>query len=223
MASEFNIIHYDMPKLERLDLASGRVYLTPKGNKYPSVTSVLGYDLEKKKSLEEWRAKVGEDVANRISQKATKRGIALHSYVENFLLGDPFEVHLLHYEMWDPIKRHLRKSITDVHAIEAQLYSDHLKSAGTVDLIAVHNGKLSIIDIKTSTKLKYEEDIPHYFEQCAAYAVMFEELTGIPVTNLVIIMGCDESSEPLVYTSKRDKHINDYLRKRKVYEEVTGI
>lgn len=223
MASEFNLIHHDFPKLERLDLASGRVYLTPQGNKYPSVTSVLGYDPEKKKSLDEWRAKVGEDVADRISKKASKRGTALHSYVENFLLGQPFDVHMLHYEMWDPIKKHLRKTITDVHAIEAPLYSDHLKSAGTVDLIAVHDGKLSIIDIKTSTKLKYEEEIPHYFEQCAAYAVMFEERVGKPITNLVIIMGCDESSEPLVYTSKRDIHINTYLRKRYHYEEVTGL
>ena len=212
-----------LPKLERIDLAAGRVYLTPEGNKYPSVTSVLGYDPEKKKSLEEWRAKVGEDVADRISQKASKRGTALHSYVENFLLGHQFDVHLLHYEMWDPIKRHLRKSITDVHAIEAPLYSNHLKSAGTVDVIAVHNGKLSIIDIKTSTKLKYEDEIPHYFEQCAAYAVMFEELTKNPITNLVVIMGCDEASDPLVYTSSRDKHIANYLRKRENYAKIIGL
>jgi genome maintenance exonuclease 1 len=209
--------------LERLDLASGRVYLTPEGNRYPSVTSILGYDPEKKKSLDEWRAKVGEDVANRISKKATQRGTALHSYVENFLLGNPFDVHMLHYDMWTPIESYLQNTIGDIHAIESQLYSNHLRSAGTVDLIAEHNGKLSIIDIKTSTKLKYSDEISHYYEQCAAYAVMFEELTGIPITNLVIIMGCDETRDPLVFASKRDKHIQSYLQKRKTYEEIFGV
>lgn len=221
--SEFNIINHDFPKLERLDLATGRVYLTPEGNKYPSVTSVLSNDPEKKKYITEWRKNVGDEEADRVSRKATKRGTALHSYVENFLLGNPFDVNMLHQEMWNPIKSYLRNHITDIHAIESPMYSNHLRSAGTVDLIAKHDQKLSIIDIKTSTKLRYENEILHYYEQCSAYAVMFEELLNTPITNLVIIMGCDESREPLIYTSKRDKHICAYIEKRKAYEKDFGI
>ena len=221
MPSEFKLIHHEFPKLQRLDLATGRVYLTPDGNKYPSVTAILGS--KKDPSIQEWRKRVGEKEANRLSKKASDRGTAIHSYVEDFILGNPFQVNLLHLEMWNPIKKHLQKTISNVHAIERQMYSDHLRSAGTVDLIAEYDQKLSIIDIKTSAKLKYEDEIPHYFEQCSAYAVMFEERTGIPVTNLVIIMGCDEANDPLVYSSKRDKHINSYLKKRSDYEKDFGV
>jgi genome maintenance exonuclease 1 len=94
--------------------------------------------------------------------------------------------------------------------------------AGTVDCIADYDGKRSVIDFKTASKIKTKESIDHYFMQTAAYAVMFEERTGIPVNQLVIIMGCDESTRALVFIEKRDNWIQKFIDLRHDYYKLKG-
>ena len=117
--------------------------------------------------------------------------------------------------MFGSIKEYLDE-IDNIHCLETPLYSDHLQVAGTVDCIAEYNGKMSVIDFKTSSRPKDRDDIHNYFMQCAAYSVAFEERTGIPVSRLVIIMGVD-NDYPRVFIEKRDNWIAGFKKLRLEY------
>jgi len=106
--------------------------------------------------------------------------------------------------LFNPIKKALDKSIGAVYAQEAPLYSDFLGVAGRVDCVAEWDGRLSIIDFKTSRKLKKKEWIQSYFQQATAYCIMWEERTGIPIDKIVIVITVDDEDEPQVFVEKRD-------------------
>ena len=184
-----------------------RYYTLDDGTRLPSVTTVIG--LQKKKSIMEWRARVGEEEANRISKQATSRGTNVHTICENYLnnkvdymkgiMPDALEYFL-------SIKPYLNK-INNIHYQEAALWSKQLGMAGRVDCIAEYEGELSVIDFKTSSKVKAREDILDYFWQTTAYSLMYEELVGRPINNLVIIMAVKDS-EPLIFKEKTSDHID---------------
>lgn len=212
-------IHHDIPKLERKTGPDGsRVYATPSGRAYPSVTSVTG--LLGKEAILAWRKRVGEAEANRISSQAARRGTRIHSLCESFLKNESVEPDIFDHYTWTSIVPELSK-IDNVHALETPLYSDHLEVAGTVDCIAEYEGKLSVIDFKTSKRVKSRDDIHNYFMQCAAYSVAFEERTGIPVGKLVIIMAVDDN-EPLVFKERRDDWIDKFIDVRKQFRDING-
>jgi ATP-dependent exoDNAse (exonuclease V) beta subunit len=102
------------------------------------------------------------------------------------------------------------QSINNIHYQEQALWSEKLGMAGRVDLIAEWNGVLSVIDFKTSKKIKTEKDIPDYFAQCTAYACMYEELVGVPIDQIVIVMAV-ENEQPLIFVEKTSDHINNLL------------
>jgi len=201
------------PPVELADLKSTtfpdgkRYYTLDDGTRLPSVTTVIG--LQKKKSIMEWRARVGEEEANRISKQATSRGTNVHTICENYLnnkvdymkgiMPDALEYFL-------SIKPYLNK-INNIHYQEAALWSKQLGMAGRVDVIAEYEGELSVIDFKTSSKIKAREDILDYFWQTTAYSLMYEELVGRPINNLVIIMAVKDS-EPLIFKEKTSDHID---------------
>ena len=124
-------------------------------------------------------------------------------------------------EMFNAIKPHLDR-IDNISCLETWLYSDHLQVAGTVDCIAEYDGVRSVIDFKTSSKPKRKEYISNYFMQCSAYAVAFEERTGLPVSQIVIIMGVDEQTDASIFYEKRDNWINDFISLREEYKEWKG-
>ena len=213
-------IHHDFAKLERDTAADGRrVYKTPEGHLYPSVTSVTGITSTFNKSA--WIQRVGVDEANRITQRALDRGTRVHSLCENYLLGNELQVDMFDVEMWTSMRK-LVDRIDNIHCLETPLYSNFLQTAGTVDCIGEFDGKLSVIDFKTSSRVKERDDIHNYFEQTAAYAVMFEELTGIPIGRLVILMAIDDD-EPRVFIEKRDGWIAGFRRSRMMYRQKYNI
>lgn len=215
-----NFIHHDFAKLERDTSPDGtRVYKTPSGKAYPSVTTVTG--LHSKKGILEWRKRVGEIEANRVSAKASGRGTRIHSLCENYLLGNVIEPNITDAEMFGSMKEWL-DDIDNIHCLETPLYSDFLQVAGTVDCIADFQGKLSVIDFKTSSKPKDRDDIYGYFMQCAAYAVAFEERTKIPIGRLVIIMGVDNDF-PRLFIEKRDNWIAGFRKLRMDYRNLKNI
>jgi CRISPR/Cas system-associated exonuclease Cas4 (RecB family) len=112
--------------------------------------------------------------------------------------------------------------INNIHALEDPLYSDFLEVAGTVDCIAEFQGKLSVIDFKTSSKPKDRDDIHNYFMQTAAYAVAFEERTGIPIGRLVIIMAVD-NDDPRLFIEKRDNWIGGFRKLRLDYKNLKNL
>jgi len=184
-----------------------RYYTLDDGTRLPSVTTVIG--LQKKAAIFEWRKRVGEEEANRISKQATSRGTNVHTICENYLnnkvdymkgiMPDALEYFL-------SIKPYLNK-INNIHYQEAALWSKQLGMAGRVDCIAEYEGELSVIDFKTSSKIKAREDILDYFWQTTAYSLMYEELVGRPINNLVIIMAVKDS-EPLIFKEKTSDHID---------------
>lgn len=211
-------INHDFGQIRRIDSPSGRVYATPSGAAYPSVTAITGQlDAD---VFAAWRARVGEEEANRVSSRAAKRGTAIHSLCEEYLKGNNPTPSIFDQQMFKTMVPHLER-IDNIHALETKLWSDHLQIAGTVDLIAEYDGRLSIIDFKTSKRFKKKEDIPAYFIQTAAYAVAFEERTGIPVSRLVIIMGVDDA-DALVYMDRRDNWIGQFIDLREQYRKLTG-
>jgi len=213
----FNHIDIELPQLERETIDGIRYYKVPDEDeliKLVSITSVTSHF--NKEIFINWRKKVGEEEAERVTKAATSRGTDMHSLVENYLYNrDLPSVQPLSDFLFKISKSELNR-INNIYALEGSLYSKQLGIAGTVDCIAEYNGELSIIDFKTSKKPKPREWIEHYFVQCMAYGAMFYELTDIPIKKLVIIMAC-ENGECVVY-EERDKAkylklLTEYIRK----------
>lgn len=206
------------PKLERVTINDQRYYVREGDTQtpYPSVTTVLAR--RSKEAIKEWRARVGEEQAKATTAKASRRGTKTHKLIEQYLLGEELEESMpVAYELFKLLQKEANEHIDNIRSIEGQMMSDYLRVAGTVDLIAEWDGKLSVIDWKTSTKPKLFEYAEGYFMQEAAYAVMFEENTGIPVTRLVTVFAC-ETGESQVFVESRDKWINKFIEYRNQFD-----
>ena len=191
----FTHVDCELPKLKRQNIDGARYY-TVNGRPMVSITSVTSH--WNKQIFVDWRKRIGEAEANRITRRATSRGTATHSLIENHLLNKEVEFDKPSPKMLFLQAKETLKNINNIYALEESLYSEELGVAGTVDCIAEYNGELSIIDFKTAEKPKPRDWIENYFVQAAAYACMFFERTGIPVKKLVIIMTC-ENGEVTVY------------------------
>lgn len=205
----------EVPKLKQINENGTRYYESPKGGKYPSVTTVLS--AYNKKEILEWRRRVGEETANKISRAASTRGTAFHKVCENYLNNEPVNLRTpIEVERLNVFKPYLHR-INNIYAQEIRMFSDHLRMAGTVDCIAEFDGKLSVIDFKTASKPKEKEHIQNYFMQCTAYSIMFEELFKIPVPRTVVLIAVDEHS-PQLFLEKRDTHVEKLIYYRDLYE-----
>lgn len=204
----------ELPKLQKVTKENGqRYYVTPEGNKYPSVTTVLSE--WKKKELAKWRARVGNEEADRIKNFAAKRGTQFHSLCENYLNGKTVIDNI--EGMFDQFKPLLGR-IRNIKCMEQHLYSDELKVAGQVDCIAEFDRCISIIDFKTSSKPKKKEYIWDYFMQASAYSYMFEDRTGIPVEDITILISC-ETGENQIFFAHRDEWIDGFKTYRNLYND----
>ena len=172
------------------------------GKNFPSVTIVLG--IKKKKELQKWRDSIGENVANWEMGRAARRGKSTHKLVEQYLKGEtPSERSVLPLGMFRLMKPYLDQ-VNNIHMIEQIMYSKELTIAGQVDCIAEYNGKLSVIDFKTANKERQESWIGNYFEQTTAYAVMYEELFGTPIEQIVILIAGEDGSMVPYIKEKKD-------------------
>ena len=195
---------------------TGRVYVAPDGSRYPSVTTVLGILSED--SIREWRQRVGEEVANQVSHRASNRGTAVHSIIEKYLRNEDTSDNLPHIKQsLANLRPILDKSIGKIFGLETALYSRHLGMAGRCDCIAEWNGVPSIIDFKTSKRVKKKENIASYFAQASAYAILFEERTGLAIPNTVIVMDVDDN-HPLIFEEHRDNFVELLLSTKKEYD-----
>lgn len=203
--------------------SKGRLYNTPSGKQYPSITTVLSILSED--AIRAWRNRVGEEEANKISSRASRRGTSVHSIIEKYIDNDEnyksgFMPNII--ESFNAVKPILDNRIGKVYGQELPLYSDHLSVAGRVDCVAEFDGVPSIIDFKTSRRVKSHDDIHSYFMQESAYAIMWEERTKMPIVNLVTIIAIDDSP-PAVFKEHRDNWTNPLLntiteyKRRKLY------
>jgi len=212
----FNHVDLSIEPLDRETIDGVRYYDVPDVEgftKLVSITSVTSWI--NREIFRAWRAKVGNEQADKVTKAATSRGTDMHTLAENYLLNkDLPTVQPLSEFLFKQSKPKLNL-IDNIHAIEKPLYSLKLGVAGTVDCIAEYEGELAVIDFKTSKKPKPRKWIDHYFVQCAAYACMLYEMKEIPVKKFVIIMSC-EDGEVVVY-EERDKAkyiklLSEYIR-----------
>ena len=213
----FNHIPVEIDQLKRKNTDKGRRYETPSGALYPSVTTILSH--KSKPFIQQWRKRVGAKEADKISRVASVRGTKIHTLCEDALNNkeeDVSKLSLLDQEMYKEF-RPLLNDIDNIRCLEATMYSDHLRLGGQADCIAEYKGKLSVIDFKTSKKRKTRSQCYNYFIQCSAYAIMFEERTGIPINNSVILMA-QEDDGPVVFTATRDEFVTKLLDARDDYE-----
>tara|TARA_B100000427_G_scaffold100557_1_gene82837 strand:- start:334 stop:1014 length:681 start_codon:yes stop_codon:yes gene_type:complete len=212
----FKHVECDLPKLSRETIDGVRYYSVPDNDellKLVSITSVTSH--HNREIFVNWRKKVGEEEANRITKKATRRGTDMHTLTEHYLKNEELPEVPPISEMLFKIAKSKINLINSIYSLEGSLYSKQLGIAGTVDCIAEYNGELAIIDFKTSKKPKPREWVEHYFVQCMAYGCMLYELTGIMIKKLVIIMAC-ENGECVVYEeydkAKYIKLLTEYIR-----------
>ncbi len=213
----FDHVELDLPKLSRETIDGVRYYSIPDVEeliKLVSITSITSHF--NREIFINWRKKVGDVQADKITKAATKRGTDMHTLTEYYLKNDNLpEVPPISEFLFKIAKGELNK-INNIYALEGALYSKQLGIAGTVDCIAEYNGELAIIDFKTSKKPKPREWVEHYFVQAMAYGCMLYEMREIPVKKLVIIMAC-ENGECIVYEeynkAKYIKLLNKYINK----------
>lgn len=212
------------PPVELVDLKSttnpikGRFYTTPEGNVYPSITTVLG--AKEKPWLEDWTKMLGPQKAAKETKRCADRGSATHSMIEKYLQNqeDVTKGHVIeHVKMFNQF-RFLLNRIDNIYAQEVALYSDTLRMAGRVDCIGEYNGVLSIIDFKTANNNKDAQMIEDYFLQCTAYAIMWHERTGIPISDITVLISVEKGLVPLVFQEKIDKYVKPLLQRRHQYE-----
>lgn len=183
---------YNYSKLTRTESNGSRLYLDGNGNRVPSVTTVLSKTGDKT-ALLNWRKRVGEAEATRISTESAGLGTRVHTALEQYILGenwDNFGTNLVHQKAKAMAHSMVRLGFKDVQAIwgvEVGLYSAGLY-AGTSDAIGIHRGQPAIIDFKTAKKIKKREWIEDYFLQCAAYAMSHNEMYGTDINKAVILM-----------------------------------
>ena len=218
MTNKFKFIELDKTKLPQTKGKSinGMRFYDIDGKAYPSVTTVLGH--KKGKELQKWRDSIGEDVAKWEMNRAARRGKSTHNLVEEYLKGEtPSERSVLPLGLFKLLKPYVDQ-INNVHCLETIMYSKKLTIAGQVDCIGEYNGKLSVIDFKTANKYREEGWIENYFMQTTAYAIMYEELFGTPIEQIVILIASEDGTsqafikEKKEYVEKLGKTIQEFYK-----------
>lgn len=206
---------YDMEQVN----ADGYRYYRCDGGNYPSITTVLGCH-PSGEWVQQWINRVGVERADRIRNRAARLGSAVHDLAELYLSNKLTQRHLMQSmpevrARFKPLRKFL-DGITEVFFLERGLYSDSLGLAGTVDCFGVYDGKISVIDFKTASGLRTEEEIQGYFAQVTFYAVailerypdMFEH-----VPDVIIVIAVDGEDEPQIFT----KNGREFLRNSLTY------
>ena len=202
----FNHIQISLPEVTTETINRKRFYVTPEGNKYPSITTVLS--TRKKEGLFEWRKRVGNDVANYVARTSASRGTKVHHMCEDYLNNEfDEEKHkkdFLPFCLFNQLKDQALCNLNNIYAQEAGLYSDKYKVAGRVDCVAEYKDTLSIIDFKTSTRERSDDWNENYYIQGSAYAEMFEERTKIKIDQVVILVVTEDGTVQEFVKSKQD-------------------
>ena len=221
----FNHVGLDPIEMSAEMVEGKRVYLTPTGHHYPSVTTVIGNNAAKKAGIAKWRARVGEKAANAKTTRATGRGTKYHSIAEDYFNNNldlkKYKSHPLPVLMFHHSRPALDR-INNIYLQEAALYSKHLEIAGRVDCIAEFDGVLSIIDFKTAAEPKREKYLYDYFVQETAYACMLQENYGLSVKQLVTIVACENGETQVKVLPPKKEFFMKLMSYISEYQEQHG-
>ena len=225
--NNFTHLNHDLPDFSTRTISGKRHYIIPceEGDviAYPSITSILSW--YSAKGIKEWRKRVGEKEANKISTQASRRGTSVHQIIEDYVNNkEDYRSDLMpiHLEDFNKIKAEIDQNLDNIRGLEVALYSHKLRTAGRSDCIGEWKGQPSILDWKTSRKVKKREHIWSYFVQGTFYATAWEEMTGERIENIVIVMSPTDK-DVIVFEEK----VEDWkpLTEQKIdqwYIETTG-
>lgn len=206
-------------------LTTGRTYHTPDGS-YPSLTTILGKTANNP-WLEQWKARVGEEEAARVSKEATDRGTLIHTFAERHFNGDSIWEELRTQSL--DVRQMSRDLITlvstgveEVWGQEQVLWSNKYKYAGRTDMVGIWKGRPSIIDFKTSKKPKQSTQIRDYFIQCCGYAVAHNEMYGTGIKDIVVAITVD-GKEPQLFEKTAPPFLYELQNRRAAYEKLIGV
>ena len=226
--NNFTHIGHDLPDLTTRTIDSKRHYIIdcegPDPIAYPSITSILGW--YSAKGIQQWRKRVGEKEANRVSTQASRRGTSVHQIIEDYVNNkEDYSRDLMpiHLEDFNKIKTEIDEHLDNIRGLEVALYSHKLRCAGRSDCIAEWKGQPSILDWKTSRRVKKRDEIWSYFVQSTFYATAWEELTGEKLENIVIVMSPTDH-DVLVFEEKVEDWYD--LTEQKIdqwYRETKGM
>jgi hypothetical protein len=210
--------------LNRRNIDESRYYEVGNDIVYPSITSVISFISRKK--FADWRARVGEAEANKVTKQATTRGTRLHRVLEVYMENgdykdlEEFKIPLINM-MFHSAKGDLDKRLDNVYHQETAMFSDRLCLAGTVDLICEVDGELAIVDFKTSKQPKPEDWLENYFVQLSAYWAMFSERTQVVPKKLVVFLIAEngevqivERTNPIHYLKILQDYVSQFIQYR---------
>lgn len=206
--------------MSRVQEDGKRFYVSPSGDKYPSVTTVTG--LLTRDHIKLWRERVGDEEANKISSVAARRGTKMHSLFEQYLRAEEelvFE-NILDKSMFNAVQPVLDEIVPI--ALEASMWSDSLQMAGQVDCVGYWGDDLCIIDFKTSAKYKEEYMADPWYYQMTAYAIMVEELTGEEIDEVVAVVAVDGGGVQVFDADPRD-YVEKLYELRNRYRTIHGV
>ena len=186
---------FEYKELKRTTTEKQRLYTCPDGNAVPSVTTILDKTKseEKKAGLARWRKSVGEAKAKEIVTEAANRGTRMHTYLENYVLGEELKDKVSNpfaQQSLDMAKIVIDEGLKDVDeywGTEVMLYHPKIY-AGTTDLVGVHKGEPAIMDFKQTNKPKKREWTEDYFLQLCAYAEAHNAVHGTNIRKGVVLM-----------------------------------
>ena len=180
---------YNYVKVSRTTENGSRTY-DVHGTKLPSVTTIL--DKTKDKSfLDRWRARVGDEEAERIKNHSSKRGTSMHKFIEKHITGAGYDDLTEIGQQAKPMAQKIidvgLTPISEYYGSEVTLHYPGL-FAGSTDLVCIHNGKETIVDFKLSNRPKREDWIQDYFLQIGAYAMAHDYVHGSNIEQGVIMV-----------------------------------
>ncbi len=206
-------------------LTTGRTYHTPDGS-YPSLTTILGKTANNP-WLEQWKQRVGEEEAARVSKEATDRGTLIHSFAERHFNGE---------SIWEELRTHpldvrqmsrdlisaVEPNVSEIWGQEQILWSNKYRYAGRTDMVGVWKGVPSIIDFKTAKKVKAVNQIRDYFIQCCGYAVAHNAMYGTCINNIVVVITVD-GKEPQIFEKTASPFLYELQNRRNSYQQLMGV
>ena len=180
---------YNYVRVSRTTENGSRTY-DVNGTKLPSVTTIL--DKTKDKSyLDKWRARVGNEEAERIKNHSSKRGTSMHKFIEKHITGAGYDDLTTIGQEARPMAQKIidvgLTPISEYYGSEISLYYPGL-FAGSTDLVCIHNGKETIVDFKQANRPKREDWIQDYFLQIGAYAMAHDYVHGSNIEQGVIMI-----------------------------------
>ena len=172
------------------DPDSGNRVYDFQGTRLPSVTTVLSAT-KNQAFLTRWKNKVGAHEAERIKNLSSKRGTAMHKFLENHITGVGYDdltpIGCQAKPMAQKVIEKGFKSVEEYYGSEVMLYYPGLY-AGSTDLICLHDDLETVVDFKQANNPKKKEWIEDYFIQVAAYAMAHDELYKSTIRQAVIMI-----------------------------------